>query len=255
VTASETPRDFAPVLGRSQPTRIAIVEDSPEMADLLGDIFVESGCDATIFMGREISIGRLAEAAPDVVILDLVLSDADLTGWDLLRSIRTRPELDRVPVLICSADLRALRARHAELRRDERVEVLHKPFRLAELERVVSGLVAAQRVPSWDEDRDLVLVADEASNFTDGSSAVLRLLGLTMAELRQRQVADIVERGRDWTDPEWERYLADGRWEGPVTLRTATEGSIPAHARAEIFAAGPRTWHLSYLSLEEGTGD
>jgi CheY-like chemotaxis protein len=250
VTTSEARLEAAPGSGLVQPARIAIIEDSAEMADLLRDIFVESGCDTTIFMGQEISIGAVAEADPDVVILDLVLSDADVTGWDLLRSIRTRPDLVRVPVLICSADLRAVRARHAELRRDERVEVLHKPFRLEELERVVSGLVAARRVPSWDEDHDLVLVADDESNLTDGSSAILRLLGLTMAQLRQRQVADIVEPGRDWTNSEWKRYLADGRWEGPVTLRTATDGSIPARARAEIFAAGPRTWHLSYLSLE-----
>jgi CheY-like chemotaxis protein len=173
VTAPEARRDLAHGRGQLQPARIAIVEDSPEMAELLGDTFAESGYDTTILMGQEIAIGPLAEAAPDVVILDLVLSDADVTGWELLRSIRGHPDLGRVPVLICSADIHALRARHAELRRDDKVEVLHKPFQLEELERVVSGLVAEQHVPWWDEERDLVLVADEASNLTDGSSAAL----------------------------------------------------------------------------------
>jgi PAS domain S-box-containing protein len=178
-----------------------------------------------------------------------------VTGWDLLRSIRTHPELGRVPVLICSADLHTLRARHTELRRDEKIEILRKPFQLEALERVVSGLVAARRVPSWDEDRDLVLVADETSTFIDGSSAALGLLGLSMAELRQRQVADIVEGGRDWTSAEWERYLAEGRWEGQVTLRAASGRSIPARARAEILAAGARSWHVSHLSLDEVSAD
>ena len=43
---------------------------------------------------------ELAKASPDVILLDVLMPQLD--GWDILQQLKTRPETQHVPVVICS---------------------------------------------------------------------------------------------------------------------------------------------------------
>lgn len=235
-------------------SRIAIVDDDQEIRDLLVDLLGGDGYDVTSLAGDEAHVvAELAAARPDVVILDLLLGapSSPTSGWDLLHQLRRHAELHKVPILVCSADVRALRERQHEFARDPQVSALEKPFSVEALEQSVADLVVAHALPRWDDKAEFILVADDASNFVHATGAALEQLGLSLAELRQMQVADIVAYEREWTEREWNRYLAARAWEGPVSLLTRDGRTLDAHSRAEVVNGGSTSWHVAHIILGE----
>lgn len=233
--------------------RIAIVDDSPELVDVLREVLTDEGYQVVAFSGEEEDLlDAMVAARPDLIILDLLLPgpSAQLSGWDLLVLFRHHAALRRVPVLVCSGDVVALRQREAELARDPRLAAVEKPFTLTQLEEAVEHLIGADRVPEWDDERDLVLVADRDARLVHASAAMLAVLGMSPQELQAKRVADIVAQEEDWIEREWERYLAEGHWTGPITLQSSSRGRIPATANATILHAGAAAWHVSRIAIQ-----
>ena len=230
--------------------RIAIVDDSAEVVDLLRDVLEGNGYEVVPFSGEGSNlVSDLAKARPDAVVLDLLFrgEESQLSGWDYLRLMRSHEALHRVPILVCSADVPALRERRHEMERDPRLVALEKPFSLDQLEQAVSRLIGIRALPEWDDERDLVLVADQDARLVHASAAMLAMLALNADALKACHVADIVAEGPAWTEAEWGRYLSQGRWEGPVALRTRSGQVIPASARADIINGPSSTWHVSRI--------
>ena len=48
----------------------------------------------------ERTIEAIAAAAPDVIVLDILMPDVD--GWELLSQLHTSPATSSIPILICS---------------------------------------------------------------------------------------------------------------------------------------------------------
>lgn len=232
-------------------TRIAIVDDSPEVIDLLREVLEDAGYEVVAFSGEGSLVSDLASADPHAIILDLLFPGpgSQLSGWEYLRLIRTHEALRRVPILVCSADIIGLRDRSDEIERDPLLSAVRKPFSLTELEEAVFGMLGAQLVPEWDEERDLVLVADRDARLVHASAAMLAVLGLDLGALQACRVADIVAEGPAWTKREWQRYLAARTWEGPVVLRKHSGDVIAAIARAEIIDGPSSTWHISRVQV------
>jgi DNA-binding response OmpR family regulator len=120
--------------------RISVVNDNPEFLDLMSAILAEdAGYDVSLFNGEETSIDEIAASRPDLLIVDLLLGGA--SGWDIVALARADERLAPVPVLVCSADVAALRDRAEELEQIGNVHVLRKPFGVDELTDTVSGLL------------------------------------------------------------------------------------------------------------------
>lgn len=78
------------------------------------------------------------EEHPDAILLDLHLPGA--SGWEVLRTLRDDPRTRGIPVLAVTADVREDRA---EMARQAGFDgFLGKPFQVAELERLLAGLLA-----------------------------------------------------------------------------------------------------------------
>lgn len=133
--------------------RILIVDDDPEIRQLLVDYLLRSGCDAVpAANGRE--MGQMLERhAIDLVVLDLMLPDAD--GLALCRDLRARSNL---PVLM-------LTARGEEADRIVGIEMgaddyLVKPFSPRELLARIKGILRRTRAlpPNLKPDAQRCLV-------------------------------------------------------------------------------------------------
>jgi PAS domain S-box-containing protein len=231
--------------------RVTIVDDHREFRELLTELLTDGGYEVSALSGEQTPVAEIVATRPDLLILDLNFpgSPEPVSGWDYLKLLRSHPGFGSTPVLICSGDLVALRERSQELGRDAQLAVMAKPFGLDQIEQIVGELINARRVPVWDDERELVLVADAAANLVDASKAALRTLGVSLEELRSRRVADIVARDADWTDAEWQRYIEARIWEGPVSLRRADGSQFEANASAEIWSGGGAEWHISRLHL------
>ena len=120
--------------------RISVVNDNPEFLELMSAILDDdAGYDVTLFDGDKTSIAELAASDPNLVIVDLVLGGT--SGWEIVTLTRAEPKLADLPIIICSADVTALRERAAELERIGNVHILEKPFSLDEITDIVEGLI------------------------------------------------------------------------------------------------------------------
>ena len=147
--------------------RVLIVEDEQDIAGLIKHTLERAGdADAEIVGSGDAALRVVADRPPDVIILDLNLPV--LSGVDVCRILRSRPDAPRVPIIM-------LTARTSE---DDRVagldqgadDYVTKPFSLRELSARVRVLLrrsaaagerkhSTYRSTHLDADFDAVAVA------------------------------------------------------------------------------------------------
>ena len=112
--------------------RISVINDNADFLELMSAILDEdAGYDVTVFSGESTSIDEIAAADPQLIIVDLLLGGA--SGWEIVTLARAHADLAQVPIVICSADVIALRDRARELEQVGNVHVLAKPFGIDEV--------------------------------------------------------------------------------------------------------------------------
>jgi DNA-binding response OmpR family regulator len=120
--------------------RITVVNDNPDFLELMSAILDDdAGYEVALFDGEKVSIEDIAASDPTLLIVDLVLGA--VSGWEIVTLSRAHAALAEVPILVCSADVSALRERADELARIGNVHVLEKPFSIDEITEVVERLV------------------------------------------------------------------------------------------------------------------
>ena len=120
--------------------RISVVNDNVDFLELMAAILDEdAGYDVTVFSGESTTIAEIAAADPALIIVDLLLGGA--SGWEIVALARADEGLSGVPIVICSADVIALRDRASELETIGNVHVLAKPFGLDEVISLAERLI------------------------------------------------------------------------------------------------------------------
>lgn len=115
--------------------RILVVDDERDTLDVLEWVLSESGWDVKVAASAEEALACARAFAPSVVATDYHLS-GEVTGLDLIRKLRsTQPDLHAILMTGMRPD--DLREHAREL---EELELLKKPFRWADLERLVTPL-------------------------------------------------------------------------------------------------------------------
>lgn len=138
MTTSQPPAERSPAARH----RVTVVNDSPEFLELMRDILEGDRYDVSIINGERISgIEPIRVTQPELLIVDLRLSQPKITGWDIARQIRADPELASVPMILCTGAPDEVRERATELAALPNVEVLAKPFALGALESMVARLL------------------------------------------------------------------------------------------------------------------
>jgi DNA-binding response OmpR family regulator len=82
-------------------TSILIVEDHADTAEMLRRFLARAGFAAETAAGGREALEVLSDNRPVCVILDETMPD--MTGLDLLRQLRARPEMKETPVFFYSA--------------------------------------------------------------------------------------------------------------------------------------------------------
>lgn len=71
------------------PARILVVDDTPRNVKLLADLLTATGYDVLTAACGEEALERVADARPDLVLLDVVMPG--MSGYDVCRAIRANP--------------------------------------------------------------------------------------------------------------------------------------------------------------------
>jgi CheY-like chemotaxis protein len=80
--------------------KILIVDDNPIITKIYRERFAQAGYQAEIAENGFMAMKAVLALRPDIVLLDLMMPI--MHGVDVLRYIRTTPELKSIPVIILS---------------------------------------------------------------------------------------------------------------------------------------------------------
>lgn len=122
---------------------MTVVNDTPDFLDLVHDILEGERYDTVLIDGdRDDALQLIRESHPDLLMIDLRMGSEGLSGWNVAQEIRADDEFIGLPVLVCSADLEAMRELEAILRGTMHVATLTKPFAVDELVKAIDRLLA-----------------------------------------------------------------------------------------------------------------
>ena len=83
------------------PKKIVIVEDQPEVADLLEEMLSMDPYQVVKIHSSTGALSMIQAEKPDLVLLDIMMPD--VPGLEVLRYMRREPSLQKTPVVIVSA--------------------------------------------------------------------------------------------------------------------------------------------------------
>lgn len=207
--------------------RILVVEDEPAQGEILAYNLGAAGFEVTVVDSGDEAMRAVAEEAPDLIVLDWMLPG--VSGIELCRQIKARPDTRAIPVLMLSARSEELdRVRGLETGADDYVV---KPYSVRELTARVRGLLRRVRPAALGErleHEDIVLDA-ETHRVTRGGREVA--LGPTEFRL----LAAFMERpGRVWS----REHLLDRVWGRDVYVETRTVDVHVGRLRKALCAGG-----------------
>jgi len=128
--------------------RLLLIDDDARLSAMVADYLRGSGYEVTVAGSLAEGREQLASAAPDGLVLDLMLPDGD--GLDLCRELRANPRTRQLPLLMLTARGEPMdRIVGLEMGADD---YLPKPFEPRELlARVKALLRRASPAPAGDE--------------------------------------------------------------------------------------------------------
>jgi len=205
---------------------ILVVEDGDSMARVLTHYLGEAGHTPVVAPNGMAAL-REAAARPDLILLDLELSD--LSGAEVLGRLKRQPETAYIPVVVLSArpDPAACVAKvggHAV------AAVLRKPVLFPELYAVVDAVLSAPA--EWGSGNRTATRQQVRLIFrliTEGSEPLVRQVCARLDTDRGRRHGDMPGRVRSWME-----LARAGRQEG---LLSEEEGALVAGCPASLVDA------------------
>lgn len=79
--------------------RLMIIDDDKELAENLASILTGEGHSVKVWHKMEGALDKIKEDKPELLILDVMFPDNPAAGFDLARSVRTTPEIAKLPII------------------------------------------------------------------------------------------------------------------------------------------------------------
>jgi DNA-binding response OmpR family regulator len=106
---------------------ILVVEDDQGCSELITEVVSDLGYEVVVRDSAEEAQVLLIDRHPILVVLDVMLPDAD--GFTVLKQMRETPELEKVPVILCTAALFEVSEYYNPVL-DAHMEIVPKPFHI-----------------------------------------------------------------------------------------------------------------------------
>ena len=160
--------------------RLLVVEDELDIAELLCRVFSNEGFQVDVAHDGLSALEALRREAPDLVVLDWMLPE--LSGIEVLKEMRARPETRMVPVILLTARREEIdRVLGLELGADDYVT---KPFSSRELVLRIRGLLKRGERPIDPKEGALRIGPIELHAADHRAVVGGKVLTLTLTEFR-----------------------------------------------------------------------
>ena len=116
--------------GRDRVSRILIVDDDPNIVQMLSDILTDEGYEVAAATQSLRAFDRAKEAQPDLILMDIMMPYLD--GLDQIKLLSLDDDLKDVPIIVITAKARALDGID-DLKSLRIVDYLYKPFEISVL--------------------------------------------------------------------------------------------------------------------------
>ena len=117
--------------------RVLLIEDEPNIAEANRFLLTRDGCEVMLEDNGAQALPRVAEFAPDLVILDLMLPG--MSGLEILAALRADPQTRALPVMMLTAKGQGRDREAAELAGVS--AFMSKPFSNADMRAQVRALM------------------------------------------------------------------------------------------------------------------
>ena len=118
---------------------ILVIEDNHAILDVITLILQSEAYKVSGLNKSEKMMDHIETFSPDLMILDIMLPDAD--GRELLTQIRNNPKTAQIPVLMISAKYTAETIKHGDYKPNG---FLAKPFDIDDLLDKIEGILAGK---------------------------------------------------------------------------------------------------------------
>lgn len=116
--------------------RVLVVNDTQEILELFEVILDGMGLETVLMSYAPRELDRIRQVAPDLIILDFLMGDRELLGWQLLQKLKMDRRTDSIPIVVCTGAVRAAHEQQGYLT-EQGVTVVLKPFNVDQLEEAV----------------------------------------------------------------------------------------------------------------------
>mgnify|MGYP001774029797 CR=1 FL=1 len=120
--------------------RILVVNDTQEILDLFREILTDEGYDVFLYSYGIQDLSEVERIKPDLIILDLLIG-GETVGWQMLQKLKMRRSTASIPVIVCTAAVKAAREMEGYMRAKQ-VGLVFKPFDIDDLLQAVRQALA-----------------------------------------------------------------------------------------------------------------
>jgi CheY-like chemotaxis protein len=129
----------------SRKRRALVVNDTQEILELFDEILSGLGFESVLMSYAPRELERIREVEPELIILDFLMGDRELLGWQLLQKLKMDRALSTIPVVVCTAAVKAVQEQQGYLT-EQGVMIVLKPFMVDQLEEAVRA--AMEQAPT-----------------------------------------------------------------------------------------------------------
>ena len=128
-----------------QQPHILCINHSPEILALMKDLLEDEGFRVTTHSRLDKDLDKIAQLAPDVIIIDYMWTSSD-DEWVFLTMLTINPRTQHIPLILCTAAVQQARDLQEHLF-EMGIRVVLKPFDIDHLARVVHEALEAGAGP------------------------------------------------------------------------------------------------------------
>jgi PleD family two-component response regulator len=151
--AGESYSNQAEELRKENPPHILVVDDSPEIMDLLTDILTNNSYRVRPAFSGRMALKAVEAEVPDLIMLDVTMPEMD--GYEVCRHLKSNEKSCSIPVIFISGIDEA--ASKVEGFNAGGIDYITKPFRSAEVLARVEKHLAVRRLQKQLEGQNIQL--------------------------------------------------------------------------------------------------
>jgi DNA-binding NtrC family response regulator len=113
------------------PKRVMVINDTEEILALFEAILIEEGYEVSLHSYRMQDLGEIKKVNPDLIVIDQLFGN-EAHGWQVIQKIHMDTSTAKIPIVVCSTELRLLKELEGHLKA-KNILVVIKPFDVEEL--------------------------------------------------------------------------------------------------------------------------